>query len=319
MTKVTQYSFDSKDDRHTKIHALKWEDEDIEPVAILQLVHGMQEHIERYSEFAQYLAENGFVVFGHDHIGHGESVENESELGIMHCKHPDDVMVSDMFSNYLLIKEQYPDKPYFILGHSMGSYLLRKFLCVKAGQLNKVSGAIIMGTGSEADAALVFGNALCSLIMAVKGRDAKSPFIRSIMFGTNYKKFDTTGADAENSWLTKDADIVRKYFDPDNKKDGGEFSLNGYSILLRSTWFDNRMSNIKKMNMDIPILFTSGDQDPVGAMGAGVKRAYEQFRSAGVKDLSIKLYEGDRHEILNELDRQTVYEDLRRWMADRFG
>ena len=106
--------------------------------------------------------------------------------------------------------------------------------------------------------------------------------------------------------------------DPANKKDGGEFSLNGYSILLRATWFDNRMSNIRKMNMSIPIIFVSGDQDPVGGLGKGVKKAYDKFAAAGVSDLSIKLYEGDRHEILNELDRKIVYDDLYNWMRERF-
>ncbi len=319
MAKITRYDFSSKDDKNTKISAIRWEPEDGQVIAVMQLVHGMQEHIERYSEFAQFLTTKGFAVFGHDHIGHGDSVEKDDDRGIMHCTHPDDVMVEDMFENYRIIKGQYPDKPYFILGHSMGSYLLRKYLSVKAGELKGVNGAIVMGTGTEADAAIAAGNVLCNILMAVKGRDSRSSFIKGLMFGGNYKKFDTTGKDPANSWLSKNADNVRQYYDPANKKDGGEFSLNGYSILLRATWFDNRMSNIRKMNMDIPILFVSGDQDPVGAMGKGVKKAHEKFCAAGVKDLSIKLYEGDRHEILNELDRETVYEDLYKWMLDRFG
>lgn len=318
MAKISEYDFLSADDRRTKIHALKWEPDNKETVAILQLVHGMQEHIERYSEFASFLTEKGFTVFGHDHIGHGDSVEKDEDRGIMHCKHPDDVMIDDMYANYGIIKEQFGDKPYFILGHSMGSYLLRKFLCVKASKLEGVSGAIVMGTGTEADAAIAAGNILCNILMAVKGRDARSTFIRGLMFGGNYKKFDTTGQDAKNSWLSKNEESVKAYFDPENKKDGCEFSLNGYSILLRSTWFDNRPKNLSRMNKDIPVIFVSGDQDPVGAMGEGVKRAYEKFAAAGVKDLSIKLYKGDRHEILNELDRQKVYEDLYEWMLARF-
>ncbi len=318
MAKITEYDFSSTDDRHTRIHAVKWEPESGDTVAVLQLVHGMQEHIERYSEFAQFLTTKGFTVYGHDHIGHGDSVEKEEDRGIMHCKHPDDVMIDDMFVNYRIIKEQFPDKPYFILGHSMGSYLLRKYLCVKAKELAGVNGAVIMGTGTEADAAIAAGNVLCNILMAIKGRDAKSPFIRGLMFGANYKKFDVTGQDPSNSWLSKNVESVKAYFDPANKKDGQEFSLNGYSILLRSTGFDNKMSNIELMNKTIPILFVSGDQDPVGAMGEGVKKAYEKFAAAKVSDLSIKLYEGDRHEILNELDRHTVYEDLYQWMHERF-
>ena len=317
MAKTSNYTFSSADDRLTPIHAVKWEPDDGNITAVLQIVHGMEEHIERYDEFARFMADRGYAVYGHDHIGHGESVESEDDLGIMHCKYPDDVMVEDMFSNYKIIRARYPDKPYFILGHSMGSYLLRKYLSVKSSKLNGVNGAVIMGTGTEPDAAIFAGRGLCSLLMKIKGRDSRSDFIKGLMFGSAYKQFDTTGEHPENSWLSKNVESVMCYIDPKNKKDACEFSLNGYMILLRSTWFDNRMSNIRKMNMDIPILFVSGDQDPVGAMGEGVRKAYDKFAAAGVKDLSIKLYEGDRHEILNELDREMVYNDLYNWMQER--
>ena len=319
MSVITEYSFSSADDRHTKIHAIKHEPDDGGVVAALQIVHGMQEHIERYSEFADYLTTKGFAVFGHDHIGHGDSVEGDSDRGIMHCSRPDETMVADMYSNYKIMREQYGDKPCFILGHSMGSYLLREFLSVRSADLAGLNGAIIMGTGTEPDAAITAGAALCRLLMAVKGKDAPSEFIKGLMFGSKYyKQFDTTGADPAKSWLSKNTENVIRYMSPDNKKDGGQFSLNGYMVLLRATKFDNSMNNIRRMNMDIPVLFVSGDQDPVGGMGEGVRKAYEKFRAAGVKDLSIKLYEGDRHEILNELDRETVYADLHGWMAERF-
>lgn len=312
MAKVTGYTFTSADDVHTTIQAIKWEPEEKDPVAVLQIVHGMQEYADRYSEFAEYLAQKGFVVFGHDHIGHGGSVSGPEDLGRMHCKRPDAVMVEDIYSNYKIIRQQYPDKPYFILGHSMGSYLLREYLSVRSADLSKVNGAVIMGTGSEKDAALIGGRILCKLIMAFKGADAGSDFINRLMFGKDYE-----GEDISDSWLSHNADNVREFLDPSNTKRGGEFSLNGYMVLLRATWFDNRMSNIRKMNMDIPVLFTSGDQDPVGNFGEGVRKAYDKFKEAGVKDLSIKLYEGDRHEILNELDRQNVYDDLYEWMSNR--
>ncbi len=296
---------------------MKWEKEGVDPVAILQIVHGMEEYIERYEEFAEYLAERGFAVYGHDHIGHGESVTSREELGVMHCRYPDRVMVEDMFSNYGVIRKEYPDKPYFILGHSMGSYLLREYLSAKSAFLPDVNGAIIMGTGSEKDGPLMFGRILCKLIMLFRGPDKKSDFINSLMFGSAYGDKDKPDDDYSDSWLSKNEENVRKFLDPSNTKRGNGFSLNGYMILFRAIWFDNRMKNIKKMNMNIPVLFTSGDRDPVGGFGAGVRKAYEQFKAAGVKDLSIKLYEGDRHEILNELDRSTVYSDLHEWMTKR--
>ena len=318
MSKYSEYTFNSSDDRHTTIHAVRWDPDDGRPVAVMQLVHGMQEYIERYDEFARFLADRGFAVFGHDHIGHGDSVESDEERGIMHCRYPDDVMVEDIFTNFKMIKDQYMDLPYFILGHSMGSYLLRKYLVVRSSDIKgKVNGAIVMGTGTEADAAILAGRALCSILGMIKGRDGYSPFIKSLMFGGAYKQFDTSGGHPENSWLSHNVENVMMMADPSNKKANFEFSLGANMILLRSTWFDNRMSNIRKMNMDIPILFVSGDQDPVGQMGTGVKKAYDKFAAAGVSDLSIKMYEGDRHEILNELDRATVFEDLYQWMAER--
>lgn len=319
MVKTSDYDFTSSDDVGTKIHGVRWEDDGRSPIAVLQIVHGMQEHIERYDEFARFLADKGFAVFGHDHIGHGLSVADESELGIMHTDHPDDVMVEDMFTNYTIIKKEYPDIPYFILGHSMGSYLLRKYLCVKSSGLSGVNGAIIMGTGTENSAAIAAGTMLCRLLMKVKGKDSKSDIIKALMFGNKYyRQFDLTGQRPEDSWLSKNVENIMAFADPSNKKDGCEFSLNGYMVLLYATAYDNKMSNIRKMRKDIPVIFTSGECDPVGAMGKGVRCAYEKFKAAGVSDLSIRLYEGDRHEILNELDRDVVYNDLYDWMCKRF-
>ena len=320
MSVATDYSFRSCDDRNTTIHAVRWEPDDGNVIAVLQIVHGMQEHIERYTEFAEFLAGKGFAVFGHDHIGHGESVEKEEDRGIMHTSTPDDTMIGDMFENYRIIREAYPDKPVFIMGHSMGSYLLRKMLSVKANDLHDLSGAIIMGTGTVPNPAVLFGMALCKLMMLIKGKDSPSSFMAGIFFGSkDYRSFDQTGTDPSNSWLSGNIESVRKYYDPSNRKDHCEFSLNGYMVLLRSILFDNRLSNIRRMNPDTPVIFVSGDHDPVGAMGIGVKKAYEKFRTAGISDLSIRLYEGDRHEILNELDREKVYNDLYEWMTARMG
>lgn len=317
MAKVENYTLKSADDIGTNIHAVKWSPESGDPVAVLQIAHGMQEHIERYAPFAEYLTEQGFVVMGHDHIGHGESVASEADLGIMHTKTPSDTMVEDMFTHFKYIKEQYPDIPYFILGHSMGSYLLRKYLSKKAEELKGVNGAIVMGTGTVANGAISAGTAFCKLLMAFKGRDYHSPMLAGMMFDANYKKFNIDGTDPANSWLSKNVENVKAYYDPANKKDGCPFSLNGYMVLLEATKYDNDPANIAKMNMDIPVIFVSGSEDPVGAMGKGVTEAYEKFKQAGVKDVSMKLYEGDRHEILNEPDHEKIFGDLYQWMKDR--
>ncbi len=309
------YTFQSSDTEKTTIHGVKWTPDDGEVKAVIQLNHGMIEYIERYAEFAEYLTKRGFVVMGHDHIGHGDSVRSSADWGIMHTDTPSDTLVEDMFTNYRIIRGQYPDKPFFILGHSMGSYLLRKFLSVKADQLEGVNGAVIMGTGTVDDGAIKAGSAVCKLIALFRGWDYKSKLVAGLMYDANYKKFDVTGENKEKSWLSKNIDSVTKYYN--DPKDTFAFSLNGYRVLLEATAYDNKMENIAKMRREMPILFVSGEDDPVGGLGEGVKLACNKFIEAGIKDVSMKLYKDDRHEILNELDRETVYSDIYQWMAER--
>lgn len=313
MSEKQVYQFPSADGVST-IHGVKWTPEQ-KPVAVLQITHGMVEYIERYTAFAEFLTEKGFVVTGHDHIAHGESVASEEEWGIVHVKHPSDVMIEDICTNYKRTKKDYPDIPYFILGHSMGSYMLRKCLCEKAKEMDGLSGAIIMGTGTEAPMTISMGLAMINVLSFFRSDRHRSTFVRDMTYGKPYKRFDCTGAVPENSWLTKDVAIVKKYYsDP---KCTFLFSLGAYRGLVESTKYDNDMNNIAKMKKDLPILFASGADDPVGNMGQGVKEAYDKFEKAGMQDLSIKLYESDRHEILNETDRETVFEDMYQWMQSK--
>lgn len=302
-------------DGKSRIHVAAWLPETDRPVAVLQLVHGMVEYIERYEPFAQYLTTQGFLVTGHDHIGHGASVDNPSRWGIMEGDHPSDIMVEDMYQNYCRIRENYPGLPHFILGHSMGSYMLRKFLSVKAEQLSDCSGAIIMGTGSESNAKIAMGKMVLSVMAALHSWEYKSKFVAGLMYGSAYKEFDTTGKNPEKSWLTRDVSIVESYYD--DPACSYLFSLSGFKALLEATSFDNRQENINRMRKDVPVLFVSGEQDPVGGLGKGVRRAYGQFVAAGLKDVTLKLYKDDRHEVLNELDRDQVFRDLCEWMRKR--
>ncbi len=309
------YTFESADGVST-IHAVKWLPDDGNITAVLQITHGMVEYIERYTGLAEFLNSKNVAVIGHDHIGHGDSVKSEEEWGIMHCECPSDIMVEDIFTNYKKGKEMFPDKPYFILGHSMGSYMLRKFLCEKANDIDGIDGAIIMGTGTEADGAIKAGSTVVKMIAAFKGYDHRSKFVAGLMYGSTYKGYDTDGTgDRTKSWLNRDVDEVNKYYaDP---KCTYMFSLNGYKALLEATGYDNNMDNINKMRKDMPIIFMSGSQDPVGAQGEGVKAAKAKFEEAGIQDISIKLYEDYRHEILHEIGKEVVYQDIYDWMMSK--
>ncbi len=313
MSTKQEYHFKSADGV-SRIHCVKWMP-DQSPVAVLQIVHGMVEYIERYTAFAEFLNSKGFIVVGHDHIGHGDSVSSPEEWGIMHVKHPSDVMVEDIYTHYSMVKKEYPELPYFILGHSMGSYMTRKCLCEKAAEMEDLDGAIIMGTGTEASATINAGLAVINLLSLFRSDKYRSTFVRDMTYGGPYKKYDCTGATPDNSWLTKDVEIVKKYYsDP---KCTFTFSLGAYRGLVESTKYDNNMDNIAKMKKSLPVLFVSGADDPVGNCGKGVQQAYDKFKAAGIEDLSLKLYEGDRHEILNELDRETIYVDIYNWIKSK--
>ncbi len=310
-----EYFFESADDVQSKIHAVKWTPEDGQIKAVLQICHGMQEFIDRYQEFADFMADQGFCVVGHDHIGHGESVTSLEELGIMHTDTPAETMVSDMYTNYRINREQYPDVPYFILGHSMGSYLLRMMLSMRADDLTGLDGAIIMGTGTEADGTIKMGRMVVNIVGGIRGWNHRSKFVAGLMFGAPYKGYNTDGTVPEKSWLSKNVENVKQYYA--NPLDNYMFSVNGYRLLLTATLYDNQMENINKIRKDLPILFVSGDKDPVGGLGEGVKKAYDKYKEAGIHDVTIKLFEDDRHEILNELDRADVYAYILNWITTR--
>ena len=233
----------------------------------------------------------------------------------MHAKHPSDIMVEDIYANYKLTKQAYPSLPYFIMGHSMGSYMTRKCLSVKAKEMDGLAGAIIMGTGTEASGTINAGLAFINFLSFFHSDEYRSTMVRDMTYSAPYKQYDCTGATPDNSWLTKDVEIVKKYYsDP---KCTYTFSLGAYRGLVESTKYDNDPTNIAKMKKDLPVFFVSGACDPVGNMGKGVEAARDKFVAAGMQDVSLKLYDNDRHEILNETDREVVYEDLYAWMQKK--
>lgn len=305
-----EYTFNSADG-HSVIHCRKWLPEG-EPVAVLQLVHGMLEYIERYDEFATFLAERGYVVVGHDHIGHGQSVASNNELGVMTGVHPSDDMVEDIYTHYSMTRKAYPALKYFILGHSMGSYMVRKFLSVKSAYIEAMSGAIIMGTGQESAATCNGGLAVIKLLSIFRGKNFRSTLVRDMSYSAPYKKFDCFGKDYANSWLTKNIEEVEKYYN--DKYCTFLFTVNAYKGLVEAVKYVGTAECVSKMRSSMPLLVVSGDSDPVGNLGEGTTAAFEAFKKGGIKDATLKLYKGDRHEILHEMDREQVFQDLYQWL-----
>ena len=304
---MKEITFDSASGKN-KVQAYYWLPE-CQPCGIVQIIHGMQEHMGRYTEFAEFLSDNGFIVIGHDQLGHGRTAVTEDQLGYIAKEHPSDILVRDIHRLRKGAEKKFPGIPYFIFGHSMGSYLLRKYIAKYAEGLK---GVIICGTGNEKPAKAKAGLAVIGALTKKYGQYHRSEAVTKMLFSGPYKEFDMTGTDLGNSWLTKDVTIVQKYYD--DKYCSTPFTLNGYNALISTVIYDGQKAAYKNVPKDLPILIVSGDRDPVGNFGKGPKEVYNNYVKAGVTDIDIKLFDDDRHEILNELDRENVYDYIYTWL-----
>ncbi len=303
-----EFYYPSKDGL-TQIHAIEWIPE-TQVRGILQIAHGMVEYIDRYDRFAAFMAAQGFYVVGNDHLGHGKSVTDESQLGYF-AKHDGNFCVlSDMHKLREDTKAKYPDVPYFLLGHSMGSFLARQFI-EKYGE--GLSGAIIMGTGYQPMATLDLGIALTAVFNKLMGGHYRSTTINNMALGAYNASFEP--ARTKNDWLTKDEKIVDAY--TANPLNQFIFTVNGYYNLFRGMRYAQRKVNLDKIPKDLPILVISGQNDPVGEFGKGPKIIAETYRETGIKDVTLKLFPDDRHEILNELDKEAVDKYILAWIKPR--
>ena len=307
MSKAAHFTYLSSDGT-TKIHAVEWTG-DGPVIGVLQIVHGMQEFIERYDHFARWMADQGFAVVGNDHLGHGASIQSEEKFGVFADDRPDRAVLSDMRALHRRTHEKYPDVPYFMLGHSMGSFLARQYLCLYGKDL---TGAIISGTAYHPEAETVTGMILCRLQARRHGWMYRSPLLLKMSTGNFNKRFEPARTPAD--WLTRDEKVVDTYIA--DRRTQFTFTLNGYYGMFRTLHYLTQTENLKRMPKDLPMFFIAGEMDPVGNFGAGVKRVVVQLRSLGMTNIECHLYPNDRHEVLNELNRQEVYDDIWKWMTD---
>lgn len=284
---------------------------DGEPKGILQIGHGMSEHIGRYEKIAAYFTDQGFVVCGNDHLGHGESVSSPEDFGYFGKEKGWVHLVDDM---HLLTKKMmgaYPGLPYFLLGHSMGSLLSRAYISCYGEQL---SGTILMGTsGRNGKAALLAP--LLHTIIATRGPRYRSKQLYNLAFGKYTKKY--TGETDKLGWMTRDRDILDRFRkDP---KCNFIFTAAGFRDLTDVLRFVSRKEWASLVPRNLPILLVSGGMDPVGEFGNGVRSVHRALHDAGIKDLHIILYEDSRHELFNEPEKDRVLGDIREWMDRHTG
>ncbi|BDE95794.1 alpha/beta fold hydrolase [Raoultibacter timonensis] len=300
-------------DGKTQIRALTWEPEKnpgIAPAGIVQIVHGMSEHVERYDEFARYLVSRGYIVCANDHIGHGESVADPSEWGCLPSVGGKEVLINDVHELRKTVASRYARQtPYIMFGHSMGSFIVRAYLARFAEGL---AAAVICGTGQQPLLLSKFGNLVARRIAASKGDAYKSTFLDGLGAGSFAKKIDNPRT--EFDWISTDDAVVDAYIADESC--GVMFSAGGYATLTDLTGEVVTAAAAGAVPADLPLLFIAGALDPVGDMGKGVERAVEQYRRAGVETVDLKLYEGMRHEILNEPGRAEVYADVADWIDE---
>ncbi len=310
MVQISDFTFPSSDGKHD-IHSRLWLP-DGPVLQAVQLVHGVAEHIGRYDAFARYLAEHGCAVAGDDHLGHGQSVSDPAELGWFAEKDGWARLVEDEKRLHDILLERFPGVPLILFGHSMGSFIARTYLGSYPGQYDA---CVLSGTGRQSAAVCKAGRLLAKREIAAHGSQYRSPTLQKLAFGSYLKRIESPiGA---NDWICRDEAVIRAYdADP----------LCGFTAtaglmrdMMEGLETIGRRDHMARMDKAMPVLFIAGGEDPVGAYGKGVEKVAAGFRRAGMKDVTVKLYPGSRHEVLNELDKETVWRDALDWIEEKTG
>ncbi len=303
-------SYRSSDNRSLLVGYL-WHAPALEARGVLHIIHGMCEFIERYDDFARFLALNGYIVVGHDLLAHGDSVASGQERGQLEPGRSARILIEDEERLREAMASRYPDLPYVMLGHSMGSLILRNYL---QDYVDGLSGAIFCGTTwvfskFELKAAQVLSSVLCKL----RGPQAKSLILDRLVLGAYARHFKGEGPYA---WLSQDKEIQERYAqEPRNQM---RFSLGAYHELFFLIARSQEERLISRMTKSLPIFIISGDKDPVGTEGKAASMLNEILLRLGFKDVRLTLYAGKRHELLNECGKEEVYQDILAWMERRY-
>lgn len=291
-----------------KIHACRWTPE-CEPKAVLQIVHGIAEFVERYDDFANYLTNLGFVVVAEDHMGHGQSVGSDGILGYFHGGWF--TAVEDTMQLMQDTKQEYPNLPYILFGHSMGSFVARTILCKYPD--SGITAAIICGTGWQPAFAMPAVIKLVESVCKKIGETKPSEKLQNLIFGSYNSKVEHPRTPYD--WLTRDAKIVDAYIA--HPLCGFTASCGLLREMMKGIYFIEQPVNLSAMRKDLPVFFIAGGDDPVGSYGKGIHQSANAFRKAGMTDVSVHIYPLCRHEILNEINKEEVYEDVVQWIQSK--
>ncbi len=308
MPNFQDFTYPSSTGKNT-IHARKCVPEGT-PKAVVQIAHGIAEYIDRYDEFMAFLAQNGYVAVGNDHLGHGKSITGPGQQGFFAEDLGWMYVVEDMDLLRSQMRREYPDLPYIFFGHSMGSFLTRTYIILHP---EKYDAVILSGTGHQGAPLVAAGLTLSQAAVKLYGPHKIGKTLNDICFGAYNKGFDHPRTPFD--WLNRDEAEVDKYVN--DPLCGFVATVSLFRDMMSGIKFITAQKNIDRMNKEAPVYFMSGDQDPVGENGKGVERAYKAFCAAGLKDVFMRLYPGGRHEMLNELNKQEVFQDVVNWLDSK--
>lgn len=310
MPKITDFHFSSANGS-TSIHCRMWSPGD-EPRGVVQIMHGVAEHIGRYHDFACFLADHGFLAVGDDHLGHGLSVNDESEMGWFAEKDGWELIIKDEKTLRDMMREKYPGVPLILLGHSMGSFMARTYIGYYPDDFDL---CILSGTGHTPQLFCRAGRLIAQREIRRHGSKYRSAALQKIAFGSYLKRIENPNTPFD--WICSDNAVVREYMrDPLCGVDATAELM--YEMLAGLETIAGR-KHMRKMKRDLPILFISGLEDPVGSWGREVRTLFKRFRSIGMQDVTLKFYPEARHEVLNEFNRQEVYSDVLAWIEAELG
>ncbi|MBT2581976.1 alpha/beta hydrolase [Planococcus sp. ISL-109] len=278
------------------------------PKAHVHIIHGMAEHSGRYDRFIRSLAEQGFTVSAHDQRGHGKTAERNGHTGFFAESDGFSRIVSDVEEVVQHSRQSIGELPLVVLGHSMGSFVARRYLQLHS---EKVSCAVLSGTGGHPGISLIAGKVTAKSISRLEGKTNSSPFLGKLIFGSYNKDFLTEKS--KFSWLSRDAETVKSYeADP---WCGFEMTNQFYVDLFEGLDIIHRMEQVERIRKSLPVLFISGSMDPVGAKGSGVFEAAEQFQQAGIQTVKVYIAEEARHEVLHELNAEVSQQAIIDWIV----
>lgn len=290
-----------------RIHVIRWTP-DGEIKAVVQIIHGIAEYADRYDEFAAYLNGFGILVVAEDHMGHGASMETGTRG---YFAGGWEAAVDDSYALLQGTKGQYPEVPYVLFGHSMGSFMARSLL-IRYPDCG-IHAAVICGTGWLPDGVVSLGRNAAKLICKVVGERNPSEAMQKIVFGSYNNKVERPKTSFD--WLSRDPEMVRAYVD--DPWCGFTASCGLLRDMMGGIAFNQNQKNLDKMDKTIPVLLIAGGDDPVGNYGAGVRQTGEEFKKSGMQDVTVRLFPLCRHEILNEINREEIYKFVSDWICEK--